>query len=202
MPDNDSTRFVGLIAQEVEPVLPEAVTTNDKGLKLVSYTALIGLMVEGMKSQQAQIENLQWAINNCCGYSFLKTKTSGAHPKDTFIFIKKTLEIDSSKFSLGKTGSSGSTPNPEQTNSSKLYQNNPNPFSQSTLIQYETPLSANGVSIMVFDMQGNLIKMFNNLNKGKSSITINGSELRAGMYLYSLIVEGTEIDTKRMILTL
>jgi len=33
------------------------------------------------------------------------------------------------------------------------------------------------------------------------SITIKGSELNPGMYLYTLIVDGKEVDTKRMILT-
>jgi len=33
------------------------------------------------------------------------------------------------------------------------------------------------------------------------SITIEGYELRAGMYIYSFVVGGKEIDTKRMILT-
>jgi hypothetical protein len=31
--------------------------------------------------------------------------------------------------------------------------------------------------------------------------TIQGSEFQAGMYLYSLIADGKEVDTKRMILT-
>ena len=36
---------------------------------------------------------------------------------------------------------------------------------------------------------------------GSGSITIRGNELRPGMYLYSLNVDGKEVDTKRMILT-
>ncbi len=33
------------------------------------------------------------------------------------------------------------------------------------------------------------------------AIILNGNELEAGMYIYSLISDGAEIDTKRMILT-
>lgn len=36
--------------------------------------------------------------------------------------------------------------------------------------------------------------------KGKGQIIIEGFDLMAGMYLYSLIVDEVEIDTKRMIL--
>lgn len=37
--------------------------------------------------------------------------------------------------------------------------------------------------------------------RGEGSITINGGEFNAGMYLYTLITEGQVLDTKRMILT-
>jgi hypothetical protein len=37
--------------------------------------------------------------------------------------------------------------------------------------------------------------------KGKQSVTINGNSLEPGMYLYSLVIDGKEVDTKRMILT-
>ena len=50
-------------------------------------------------------------------------------------------------------------------------------------------------------MQGLQKKAFNITSKGKASILINGSELQAGMYLYTLIVDGKEVDTKKMILT-
>ena len=54
--------------------------------------------------------------------------------------------------------------------------------------------------ICIYDMVGSqLMKL--DVNAGYSSIFVNGSQLKAGMYLYSLIVDGKEIDTKRMILT-
>ncbi|MDR1370842.1 MAG: hypothetical protein LBJ72_12070 [Dysgonamonadaceae bacterium] len=36
---------------------------------------------------------------------------------------------------------------------------------------------------------------------GDQTLTISGSELRAGTYLYALIADGKKVDTKRMILT-
>ncbi len=36
---------------------------------------------------------------------------------------------------------------------------------------------------------------------GNGSITISGSELEAGMYIYTLAVNGIEADSKRMIIT-
>jgi hypothetical protein len=81
-----------------------------------------------------------------------------------------------------------------------LYQNAPNPFSERTEIRFELPDNAVNASIFIFNMQGALLKQLP-VGRRQQSIIINGSELTAGMYLYSLIVDGKEVDTKRMILT-
>ena len=49
---------MGLIAQEVEPVIPEVVTTDANGKKSVSYDNIIGLLIEAIKHQQIQIDSL------------------------------------------------------------------------------------------------------------------------------------------------
>ncbi len=80
-----------------------------------------------------------------------------------------------------------------------LAQNVPNPFTSSTTIKYSIP--ANNVAmIAVFDLNGKMLLQFPEL-RGSAQITINGSTLQAGMYLYSLLVNGQEIITKKMILT-
>ena len=53
----------GVIAQEVEKVLPEIVKEND-GYKSVSYNGLIGLLIEVVKEQQEQINTLRNKIEN------------------------------------------------------------------------------------------------------------------------------------------
>lgn len=55
---------IGLIAQEVEKVLPQAVTTLNDGTMAISYTDLIGVLVEAMKEQQTQIEELQKQVSS------------------------------------------------------------------------------------------------------------------------------------------
>ena len=54
---------VGVIAQEVEGIIPEAVTDRDNGYKAVQYEKLIPLLVECVKEQQDMIEKLQNDIN-------------------------------------------------------------------------------------------------------------------------------------------
>lgn len=52
----------GVIAQEVEKVLPYAVHANGE-FKAVTYNALIGLLIEAVKDQQKQIDELKEKVN-------------------------------------------------------------------------------------------------------------------------------------------
>lgn len=81
-----------------------------------------------------------------------------------------------------------------------LYQNTPNPFTERTEIRFSLPDDTQNANICVFDMSGKMLKQIP-INANMQSVTINGYELAAGMYLYSLVVGGQEIDTKRMILS-
>lgn len=84
---------------------------------------------------------------------------------------------------------------------SLLYQNVPNPFSESTQIKYFIPKGTSNAQMMIFNMNGTTLFTYELISQGENSITIKGGELDSGMYLYSLIIEGREVDTKRMILT-
>ena len=53
---------VGVIAQDVEKVLPELVTDRDNGYKGVDYAKLTGLLIEAIKEQQKQIDDLKSQI--------------------------------------------------------------------------------------------------------------------------------------------
>jgi hypothetical protein len=50
---------VGVIAQEVEAVYPELVSTDPDHVKSVEYAQLIGVLIEAVKEQQAQIDELR-----------------------------------------------------------------------------------------------------------------------------------------------
>jgi hypothetical protein len=55
----NSGNDVGVIAQEVELVLPQAVQIRDTGMKAVRYEKLIPLLIETIKEQQKQIDELK-----------------------------------------------------------------------------------------------------------------------------------------------
>jgi len=58
----ENLRLVGLIAQEVEKVLPEAVSENQDGIKSLAYGNLVALLVECIKKQDERIEQLEKTI--------------------------------------------------------------------------------------------------------------------------------------------
>lgn len=53
---NNDTDGMGLIAQELEEIVPQAVSTDSKGMKSINYSALVGLLVEAIKELKQQID--------------------------------------------------------------------------------------------------------------------------------------------------
>jgi len=58
----DGTPGIGVIAQEIEPILPEIVSEAD-GLKRVAYGNLAGLLIEAIKVLADEIDHLKGAKN-------------------------------------------------------------------------------------------------------------------------------------------
>ena len=50
---------IGVIAQDIEKVLPELVRTNDNGYKAVRYEKIVALLIQAVKEQQLQIDELK-----------------------------------------------------------------------------------------------------------------------------------------------
>ena len=57
--DLEGVRQAGVLAQEVEAVLPEVVLTNEEGIKSVAYGNLVGLLIEAIKELKDEVESLK-----------------------------------------------------------------------------------------------------------------------------------------------
>jgi hypothetical protein len=57
---------IGLVAQDVEEVLPELVHTNSEGLKSLEYGNIVALLIEAIKEQQNQINELKIELQEKC----------------------------------------------------------------------------------------------------------------------------------------
>lgn len=53
------TRGIGLIAQDVERVFPDAVSTGEDGYLMVDYHGLVGVLVEAVKELADRVEELE-----------------------------------------------------------------------------------------------------------------------------------------------
>ncbi len=61
--DDDKKQHYGLIAQEVEKLYPELVSTDNDNIKSINYIELIPLLLEKIKSQDIQINEIKNQIN-------------------------------------------------------------------------------------------------------------------------------------------
>ncbi|MCC6864812.1 MAG: T9SS type A sorting domain-containing protein [Ignavibacteria bacterium] len=82
-----------------------------------------------------------------------------------------------------------------------LSQNYPNPFNPVTQINF-TIAKTSDVKIKVYDVTGNevAVPVNSRLAEGEYRIDFNGTNLSSGAYFYSLIIDGRNISTKKMLL--
>ena len=162
-----------LSADELEEVFPDLVYTDKNGEKSINYVEMVPLLVQCINELNARLSALD---GSAVGADPVSARTRASLPS--------TSEID------GTTSKTCAV----------LYQNTPNPFTAQTEIRFSLPDDAPQAYIYIFDMTGKMQKQIP-VNPSMQSVTINGYELSAGIYLYSLVVGGQEIDTKRMILS-
>lgn len=97
----DNRLQYGLIAQEVENVIPSIVHTDNSGRKSVNYSAIIPVLVEALKQQQDQITALQDQINtnfqrqNNELISLKNTKIISVSPNPSSDVISVSMNIES-----------------------------------------------------------------------------------------------------------
>ena len=145
----------------------------------MNYDGIIPYLVEGMKEQQLIIESLQSEIQE------LKKNSSSGSKLKSATTSTNTTDVQENTMNTGNV----------------IFQNAPNPFSQSTTIEYSLSENVQNAMICIYNMNGTQLKCIPLHLTGYGNLTINGSEFKAGMYVYSLIANGQLIDTKRMVLT-
>jgi len=55
----DDSKSIGVVAQELEAILPELVLTDDEGMKSVNYAQITGLLIEAVKELSAKVDKLE-----------------------------------------------------------------------------------------------------------------------------------------------
>lgn len=172
----------GFDIENMKELFPELVTEDNNGVQYVDYIGLIPVLIQAIK-EQSQIITAQSLKIKEVDFNADAEISSYVTAQDS-VNTKSLNNISNEKFS-----------------NTFLYQNSPNPFNTTTEIKYFLSESSPNAYIYIFDMQGAMLLNYQILTKGFGKIVLDSSTLSAGMYIYALVVDGKQIDAKRMILT-
>jgi hypothetical protein len=81
-----------------------------------------------------------------------------------------------------------------------LIQNSPNPFTSTTTIKYMLPSTFQSAFMTIKNVNGKAVKTYT-LSAQNGNVVLDGGELAAGVYFYSLVVDGKTVETKKMVLS-
>jgi hypothetical protein len=183
----------GLIAQDVEQVLPEMVkvSTFEVGrasslkadsnatasqpsqsiaFKALNYTELIPIIIKGMQEQEAENKAL---------------REENKDIKERLAKLEAILSNNNNSLTF---------------NSALLDQNTPNPVSSSATIRYHIPESVSSARLDITNAKGQLVKTITIGSRGTGQIQLNIQAFASGTYNYTLYVDGKQVDTKRLII--
>ncbi|MBC8753206.1 tail fiber domain-containing protein [Kordia sp. YSTF-M3] len=178
----------GFLAQNLEEVFPELVTTINKPIldkenkqtgiyeyKAVNYTGLISVLTSSLQE--------------------LNEKATASIDE----LNEKVASLESQLEEL--RGEAGSSKENKLDNAGEvgfsMEQNRPNPFTDQTVVNYTLP-SNTKATIAVVDLSGKFIKEYN-LSNQKGQLTINSSDIGKGIFIYTLISDNEVMISKKMI---
>lgn len=173
--------FVGVIAQELKQAAPYMVETfkheeKDEDGKILSSEEY--LMVDPSALTYMLINAVQEQQDIITNLQERITQLERSTTKDAY----KT-ETDISIKGAGQ-----------------LAQNMPNPFTENTIIRYELSDKNADATIQIFSLKGELLKTIP-ADGTTGQVNLELTDMPAGTYMYSLVVDGKIIDTKKMLLT-
>jgi hypothetical protein len=184
----------GLIAQDVQNVLPELVSTyiipdkkdstgnviaNGGTFKTLNNNAFIGILLANAKEQNNRIDSLITALNS--NSRVINPNQGPTNPATNVTTLNKQNVTLSNADML------------------VLDQNQPNPFSESTVIKYNVPEKYGYAQLIFTTIEGRILKTIDIAKKGAGEITVYANDLSNGIYTYTLVVDGKTVDSKKMV---
>ena len=176
----------GLLAQELEQIVPElvkevnfpaqfdstgALKSAAFSFKSVNYIEVIPFLIGAIQEMNLELDSLKQLV-------------SSNSAKNTGSIIDNSNETK-----IVLTNKQGII----------LNQNDPNPFSESTKIRYFLPEEVNDARLIFSTENGIVIKSVQLNDRGEGVIDVYASDLSNGLYIYTLIVDGKIIESKKMI---
>lgn len=192
----DSEQHVGVVAQELQRVVPtmigESELLDEEGEPKASYLSVnpnefTYMLINAVQEQQEAID--------------AKDEQIEALSDEVAAMRDEIAELRA----LVQNSLNGSSSNASQTvelgTAGELFQNEPNPFNETTRIRYTLTRTTQNALLQISDMNGGIIKTIPLDTSRNGEVLIKAQELAAGTYFYTLIVDGKIVSTKQMILT-
>ncbi len=206
----DSAHHVGFIAQEVNQVDPLLTFMDDDNYMHVDYNKVVPVVVESIDELNAKIEDKDSVIN--------ALNTTVTNQQATINDLNDRLARLESCLStllptLCEMNQQAIQQTPEEVqrqlaqkisvtlsnrNTIVLAQNVPNPFAESTVIDYSIPSTVQQAQIHFYDANGKLINSVDIVERGNGQLTVFANDLSSGIYTYSLVADGKVVATKKM----
>ena len=190
---------VGFLAQDVETVFPNLVSDNYHPIegeneslhyKGINYIGLIPILTRATQEQQQLVEAQEIKSQ--------KLSDEVSKLKEELAAIKALLQeqrndnIEPQKRTLEEVIPENST--------HYLKQNVPNPSNDShTLIECFIPKNTHTALLNITDMSGKLIKQYELKEKGVQQTIVNTKKWKPAMYIYSLLLDGSVVASKKML---
>jgi hypothetical protein len=198
-------KHYGLIAQEVEAVLPELVketsfetrisrpsSTPQAGspvspnaqqpsetivFKALNYTELVPIVIKGVQELDTRTQQENKALR----------EENKAIREELAALRQIVQELKNSRTEVVSLSSA------------YLAQNSPNPVRSTTTIRYSIPEHSTSARLTLTNTKGQVVKTIGLSNRGIGQVNLNTSSLSSGTYNYTLYVDGRQVDTKRLI---
>ncbi len=186
--DIQKIKFTGFLAQEVEAAAKKInydfsgvdAPANDKDVYGLRYADFVVPLVKAVQELSAKNDSLQ--------------NQNLTQQKINADLEQRIAKLEAMMNTLNQPAVNG------QLSTASLSQNIPNPFSNSTTINYSFMQQFNSAKIIITNKNGNAVKQIN-LSANKGSVTVDALALVNGAYQYSLYVDEKLVETKQMIIS-
>jgi hypothetical protein len=190
-------KHYGLLAQEVEAVLPDLVKESVHEIRTDKPRTTPNLSADGKSGLPATnrepIESMNIKAVNYTELIPIMIKAMQEQQQENNALKERITKLEAAL----KTGGNFNLNNPDPMGIS-LEQNTPNPASATTTFRYSIPKEAKA-QILVYNNAGKLIKSIVAPYGGQ--VQMESSDLPAGNYIYTLVIDGKQAATKHMTIT-
>jgi len=216
-------RRFGFMAEEIKEVLPQLVKRTMQPLNepndeqgnrqevkylefdAVNYTELVPIVVQAVQELNAKVDGMQPNEVLALKTELAEVKAENAEIKNQLAEILSRLnafdgDLQNCCFNAGQASGVSSNNAVAQSAIPTLEQNVPNPFRENTTIKYYLPSDSRTATITISDLNGVQLKQFDLQSKGFGQVLISGGSFTAGTYVYTLTVNGKQVDSKKMML--